>query len=104
MSDNTIMLPDRDTMLQRLLKVNNDQSMQERFYSILLKQAGHKTKVPEGIVTILALAIYDFVNGMPPVMSPLMYMLVPDFIDALVIDPKMAEETKKFFGEIYPTK
>ncbi len=93
-----ITLPDRDEMLKRLLKVSDDSHMQERFYPILLKKAGQK-QVALGVVNMLALAIHDYTEGLPPVMTTMMYMQVPEFIDALVDDPEAAKEAKGFLQE-----
>ena len=98
MSEKVITLPNRDEMLKRLLKVSDNSHMQERFYPILLKQAGQE-RVARGIVMMLALAIHDHVEGMPPVMANLMYMQAPDFIDALVSDAETAKAAKSFLQE-----
>ena len=98
MSEKVITLPNRDEMLERLVKVSDNSHLQERFYPILLKQAGQE-RVAQGIVMMLALAIHDYVEGMPPVMANLMYMQAPDFIDALVSDPETAKEAKGFLKE-----
>jgi hypothetical protein len=90
----TIVLPDHEEMITRLIKVDDNPHLQERFYPILLKAAGQK-RVPQGIVMMLALAIHDYTEGMPPMMASLMYMKAPDFIDALINDTVVAEETKK---------
>jgi len=98
MNEKVITLPNRDEMLERLLKVSNDSHKQQNFYPILLKKAGQEL-VAQGVVLMLALAIHDYVEGMPPVMVNLMYMEAPDLIDALVIDAETAEEAKSFLQE-----
>jgi len=98
MSEKVITLPNRDEMLERLLKVDDNSHTQEGFYPILLKQAGQE-RVAQGIVMMLALAIHNYVEGMPPFMANLMYMLAPDFIDALVSDAETAKEAKNFLRE-----
>ncbi|MEX2145048.1 MAG: hypothetical protein WD712_01590 [Candidatus Spechtbacterales bacterium] len=98
MSEKVITLPNRDEILARLVKVSDNSHLQERFYPILLKQAGQEL-VAQGIVMMLVLAIHDYVEGMPPVMANLMYMEAPGFIDALVSDPETAEEAKSFLKE-----
>ena len=67
MNKKTVTLPDRDEMLKRLLKVSNDSHAQERFYPILLQSAG-RVLVAQGVVMMLALAIHDYTEGMPPMM------------------------------------
>src|SRR3989338_1204034 len=94
-----IALPNREEMLARLIKVSDNSHLQERFYPILLKAAGQE-RVPQGIVMMLALAIHDYTEGMPPMMANLMYMQAPGFIDALVTDPEAAQEAKGLLQEV----
>lgn len=95
-----ITLPDRDDMLKRLLEVSDSSHLQERFYPILLEQAGQELVTPEGIAMMLALAIHDYLNGLPLIIASQMYMQVPDFIDALVSDAEIAKEAKSLMREI----
>ena len=53
---------------------------------------------------MLVRAIYNYVAGMPGIVAELMYMSVPDFIDALIIDPQTANEAKAFIEKAYATK
>lgn len=98
MNEKTITLPNRDEMLQRLLKVNDISHLQERFYPILLKSAGQE-RVAQGVVLMLMLAIHDYIKGMPKVMEGVMCMQAPQFIDALVEDHEVAEQAKQFLQE-----
>ena len=97
-NEKVITLPNREEMLARLLKVNDNSHMQEKFYPILLEDAGQK-RVALGVVTMLALAIHDYTKGMPPIMASTLYMEAPHFIDALVDDPEAAKEAKVFLQE-----
>ena len=98
-SEKVITLPNREEMLARLIKVSDNSHLQERFYPILLKVAGQE-RVPQGIVKMLALAIHDYTEGMPPMIANLMYMQAPGFIDALVTDPEAAKEAKDRLQEV----
>ncbi len=91
-------LPSKDEMLQRLLKVDDNNHFQQKFYPKLLQEAGSQ-KVAMGVVMLLQLAIYDYIEGMPPVMSRVMNMRMPDFIDALCPDEEVAREAKVFFAQ-----
>lgn len=103
MSGKVITLPNREDMLQRLLEVNDDSHAQERFYPILLQSAGQE-RVAQGIVMMLALAIHDYTEGLPPMMVNLMYMQAPQFIDVLVDDTEVAEQAKAFLQKALSTK
>lgn len=85
-------------MLTRLLKVNGENHLQERFYPILLKNAGSQ-KVAQGVVLLIQLAIYDYLQGLPPMMEPIMQMMVPDLIKALIDDEGVASEAQRFYEE-----
>lgn len=77
-----ITLPDEAEMLERLKAVSDEPHMVERFYPLLLREAGQQ-KYPEGVKLMVALAIYDYVKDLPPVMSSLMNMQLEDFVEAL---------------------
>jgi hypothetical protein len=98
MTETLITLPNREEMLARLVVVDNNPHLQERFYPRLLKEAGQE-KVPMGVVMLLTLSIADYTQGMPPVMENIMNMRIPQFIDALVPDPQASKEAKDFFSE-----
>lgn len=95
MSEKVITLPNREQMLQRLLKVSDHADLQENFYPRLLKSAG-RAEEGAGIVTILALAILDYVKDKPPVIAHLMFMQVPQFIEVLADEEEVVEEAKAF--------
>lgn len=94
----TFTLPNKDEMLARLKAVDDNSHLQQKFYPRLLKDAGSQ-KVPMGVVMMLTLAIHDYTQGMPPMMANILSMRVPDFIDALIPDPKAAAEAKKHWEE-----
>ena len=98
-----ITLPNREEMLERLSKVCDIDHTRQKFFPKLLQHAGEE-KVAQGVVMILALAIHDYTDGMPPMMSSLLYMSAPQYIDALVTDPEVAEEAKAFLNEALTAK
>ena len=77
-----ITLPGEAEMLERLKAVSDEPHMVEGLYQNLLKNAGQE-RTPQGIKLMVALAIYDYVKDLPPVMSALMNMKMEDFVDAL---------------------
>lgn len=98
--DAVITLPDRATMLNRLLAVDTNDHVQERFIPLLLQHAGTE-KVGEGIVMMISLAIHDYTQGMPPMMTNLMYMNMDRYIDALAGGNRaVVKRAKEFFGEV----
>ena len=103
MPDKTFTLPSKDKMLQRLLKVDDNNHFRERFYPKLLREAGSE-KVAIGVVMLLQLAIYDYTEGMPPAMGAIMNMRMPDFIDALCPNEEAAKEAKAFFEQAKSAK
>jgi len=103
MRNKTINLPSKAEMLQRLLKVDDNGHLQQKFYPELLKEAGSQ-KVAMGVVVLLQLAIYDYTKGMPPTMGVAMNMRMPDFIDALCPNEEVAKEAKAFFEQTMVAK
>jgi hypothetical protein len=55
-------LPNKDEMLARLIAVDDNSHLQQKFYPRLLKNAG-TVKVPMGVVMMLTLAIHDLHGG-----------------------------------------
>lgn len=98
MSCKIIAIRNHDEMLARLLKVSDDSRLQERFYPILLEQAGQE-RIAQDFIMWLAIAIREYVESMPPGMAPLMYMQAPGFIDALVSDPEIVAEAMSFLRQ-----
>lgn len=101
--DQVITLPDAEEIVARLKKAYNDSYMAERFYPLIAQEAGREL-VAQGVVLMLSLKIHDFVaSGYPPVMTGILHMYVPQFIDALVDDKDVAEEAKRFHQEAMNT-
>lgn len=100
MSNETIItLPSVETLLTRLMKVNQDSHCVENFYPLLLKNAGQERE-PEGIVLLLQLAIYDYTEGMPAIVTAQVNMDMDRYIDALVPDESAANETKACWAAV----
>ncbi len=96
--EGVIVLPAADEMLQRLIAVNDHLHFQGQFYPILLKDAGRELSA-NGIVLMLFMAIYDYTEGMPPIARVVILDEIPQFIDALVTDPKLAEAAKAVYAK-----
>lgn len=94
----TVTLPKKDEMLRRLLLVNNNSHLQQKFYPLLLEQAGVE-KVALGVVMLLQLAIFDYTKGLPAVIGGTLNMQMPNFIDALCPDEEVAEEARTLLEE-----
>lgn len=58
MAEKRITLPDHEEMLRRLVAVDDNDHLQERFYPILLQSAGRQL-VGQGVVMMFTLAISD---------------------------------------------
>lgn len=98
MSDKTFNLPSKEEMLQRLLKVDDNSHVQQKFYPLLTKHGGEQ-RVAMGVVLMLQLAIHDYTQGMPAMIVSLLNMRMNDFIDALCPDEEIAAEAKAFFEQ-----
>lgn len=99
MSDTVITLPSQDEMLTRLNEVESIDHVRNGLFPHLLQHAGEE-KVAEGVALMIALAIYDYTEGMPPIMSNLLYMGADKYVDALVVDnSEVAEKAKGILQE-----
>jgi hypothetical protein len=96
MNDKVITLPDADDMLRRLIEVDDINHLQERFYPLLLRNAGEE-KVATGVVMMITLAIHDYSEGMPPMIQGLMFMNMENYLKALIDDEEVLQEAIEFF-------
>lgn len=103
MNDKVITLPDREIMFQRLNKVDDNSHLQERFYPLLLKNAGEE-RVATGVVLMITLAIHDYSEGMPPMIQSLMFMKMEDYLQALIDDEDVLQEAIRFFQIVESNK
>lgn len=103
MTETTVVLPSKEEMLERLLKVSGECHLQNHLYPKLLQEAGQE-KLPMGVVMMLELAIHDYTEGMPPMVNILLNQQMPDFIDALIPDEEAAKEAKDFFAAAMAAK
>ncbi len=94
MESKVITLPSKEKMLERLITVNDNAHLQEKFYPKLLMHA-ETEKVAMGVVMILQIASCEYTKGLPAVMTVVLNMNMPAFIDALVEDKEVAAEAKK---------
>ena len=98
MPGKTFKLPSKEEMLQRLLKVDDNSHAQQKFYPLLTKHAGEQ-RVAMGVVIMLQLAINDYTQGLPAIMSLSLDMQMDDFIDALCPDEEISAKAKAFFKQ-----
>lgn len=97
-TETRITLPDAETILSRLKAVNDEPHCVDKFYPLLAKDAG-QVRVPLGIIMMLQLAIHDYTEGMPPMMTAVLNMNMEEYIDALVLDESASTETKVLWAE-----
>lgn len=98
MSSKVFVLPSKEEMLVGLLKIDDDQHVQSKFYPLLTKRAGEQ-KVASGLVLVIQLAIRDYTEGMPAMMGVVMNMRMSEYIDALCPDEEIAAEAKAIFEQ-----
>jgi len=85
MKNKVITLPNRKEMLRRLNEVSRKSYLQENFYPILLKSAEQELAVQEFVIMFMQ-AINHYTENMPSIAKRMMYKLVPEFIEALLVD------------------
>lgn len=99
MGEKKITLSAKEEMLKRLLSVNSNSFIQEKFYPILLESA-KKEFCAKGIALMFSLATDECGKGMPSMISTLIYKQVDRFIDVLVDDEEIATEAKNLINSV----
>lgn len=92
MPDKVIIMPDRDEMTKALIGVFDNSHAIQKLYPRICDQLAGQEKVAMGIVMGLTLAIYDYTEGLPSGVSNLVYMYMPNFIEAIVPDEEIRQE------------
>jgi len=95
MYHNTIALPSKTTLLERLLQVDEDVNFQMLLYPKILESAGQQ-KTAMRVVLLLRIAINDYAGGAPLIEASVLVRM-HEFIDALILDKGVAEEAKMYF-------
>jgi hypothetical protein len=96
----TIVLPQREEMFTRLNEVDLDNYAKDKFFPLLLKEAGNK-KVPMGVIILIMLAIHDYADDLGlPFAGDLIMPKVPEIIKALITDEEIQKETLAFYEEV----
>lgn len=105
MNEKVITLPDRETMFQNLVEVDDMHHLQERFYPILLERAG-ETKVARGVIMMLALAIRDYSNDLsfPEMIQDSLLNRMEFYLRALIEDEEVLNDAITTWGEILKSK
>jgi len=100
MNEKVVKLPNHEQIMESLIAIGEDSYMAERFYPSIAQEANREL-VGSGVVLMLTLKIEDFMTqgGYPPVMRGIMFMRMPDYIDALVKDPEVNADAKAFYQE-----
>lgn len=94
-----MILPNKEEMLKRLITVDDNSHLQQKFYPLLLRYADSK-KVAEGIVQMLNSSIIEYCKDMPDAVYAVMLLKTDDYIDALCDDREIAEKAKAFLKEV----
>ncbi|MFZ2500804.1 MAG: hypothetical protein WAW90_02330 [Minisyncoccia bacterium] len=94
-------LPPRLVMLVNLLLVDSDENIVKYFYPKLLAMAGEQMTAEAVILLLdLAIAVYARSSETSATMEAALHKKMPEFIDALVDNPELAEEVKGLFKEV----
>lgn len=92
----TIVMPNRDDMLRRLVGVMDEPHAQEGFYSIVLRSAGNELN-GYGVVTMLTLALHDY--SALPMVKNIIQRMMPRFVEALVDDEEVRKDALHLIEE-----
>jgi len=92
-------LPDADDMLRRLISVDDNPHKREKFYPIILKNAGREL-AGMGVVNMFVFAIHDYTQGMPPFMAVMLFDQIDDYVQALVDDEQAKAEALEMVAQV----
>lgn len=97
--EKTIVLPARDDMLARLIKVNDNAHYQQKLYPLILESAERELN-GAGVVMMMQLAIADYTRGMPGMMANLLQLDLKVYIGAIVDDDEVLMDASDFIDTI----
>ena len=93
-SDKVIKLPgDPQEITRRLTAVCNESSVVRKLYPQIASMAGQELNY-QGVILTLVLAWSDFSEQYPPPLGAVLWLYVPDWIDALIDDKEVAQAAK----------
>lgn len=99
MTDELIVLPNREELLERLLAVSDSSHLQQGLFQKLLTEAG-TTKSVQGVAIMLSLALLNYIKDLPEQVVGIICSDVPNFIDALVTDQTFAQQVKSAYEQM----
>jgi len=83
MNEVLVKLCEADIMLENLKKVNDNPHVVNGLYRKLLARAGSEVYA-SGVCVAFTLAVYDYCQGMPPMMNNLIMLQAPEMLSAMV--------------------
>jgi hypothetical protein len=95
----TVVLPEHSDMLEHLRSVIDNQHAEQKFFPLLLKDAGRRLN-GMGVVMMLELAIFDYCKGMPPIMVSIMHMHVRRLVEVLVNDDEVKADALRMLDDV----
>ena len=95
----TIVMPENDEMLRRLVGVMDELHAREFFYPLILKGARRELN-GMGVVLMVTLAIEDYTNELPPIMKSIVYMRLRDFVSALIDDEQVKQDAFEMLDSV----
>lgn len=103
MPSSAVVLPDAEQMMESLRGVMDAPHAVEKLYPRICNNLAGQEKAPEGVCLTLSLALKDYVEGLPPIMAPPIYMLAEDFIRAIVPDEDACSQALTVWNEATST-
>ncbi|MEU4506788.1 hypothetical protein [Streptomyces sp. NPDC024089] len=91
MPSSTITLPDHDELLRRLKSVDDSPEKIAKFYPAITDRAG-STLNGTGIAVTLALGAKKYLDGQPQIVSAVVMRELPEYVCAIVDDPRVRQE------------
>lgn len=96
MNEEACVLPDREVMLECLLRVSNQRHLVEYLYPRFLTHAG-RDMLPEGVVMLIALDLHDYLKDQPPTLAVVLQVFIPMFVRAMSPNEQFADAAISFY-------
>lgn len=97
MTDKKVKMPEHEQMMQMLIGINDDPHPVQRLYPSICRTLAGQEKAGAGVVVGLTLAVHDYCQNMPSVVSSVFYNNIPLYVGAIVPDEEVRRDAIAFY-------
>lgn len=86
------MMPTPDEMLRRLIALDGEPHLAERFFPVVVQRLAAKELAGAGVVMGLMLATAEYCKELPEVMEKALMISLSDYVRTLVDEPQVQQD------------